>query len=77
MQELRGRADAIALRDPLETGDLEVNGGDLMKAGIKAGPQLGAALRTLLDWVLDDPARNTHDRLLARARELAGEQSQG
>ncbi len=77
VQELRRRAEAIALRDPLETGDLEVNGGDLMKAGIKAGPQLGAALRTLLDWVLDEPSRNRHDQLLARARELAGEQSQG
>ena len=76
VQALRGRAEAVALRDPLETGDLAVDGGDLMKAGIKAGPQLGAALRTLLDWVLDDPARNTYDQLLARARELAGEQSQ-
>jgi hypothetical protein len=32
-------------------------------------------LRTLLEWVLEDPARNTHDRLLARARELTGEPS--
>ncbi|HEY2897026.1 MAG TPA: hypothetical protein VGJ12_07810 [Gemmatimonadaceae bacterium] len=76
VHELRGRAEAVALRDPLETGDLAVDGGDLMKAGIKAGPQLGVALRTLLEWVLDDPARNTHDQLRARARELAGDQSQ-
>ncbi|HEY8794759.1 MAG TPA: hypothetical protein VIM15_07395 [Gemmatimonadaceae bacterium] len=75
VQALRSRAEAVALRDPLETGDLAVDGGDLMRAGIKAGPQLGAALRTLLDWVLDDPARNTYDQLLARARELAGKQS--
>jgi tRNA nucleotidyltransferase (CCA-adding enzyme) len=75
VQALRGRAEAVALRDPLETGDLAIDGGDLMKAGIKAGPQLGAALRTLVDWVLDDPARNTYDQLLARARELAGDQS--
>ena len=68
------RAAQVALRDPVETGDLAVDGGDLMKAGIKAGPQLGAALRSLLEWVLDEPARNTHDQLLARARELAGEQ---
>ena len=67
-------ASQMALRDPVETGDLAVDGGDLMKAGIKAGPQLGAALRALLEWVLDDPARNTHDQLLARARELAGDQ---
>jgi tRNA nucleotidyltransferase (CCA-adding enzyme) len=71
VEALRARAAAIALRDPLETGDLAVDGGDLMKAGIRAGPQLGAALRALLDWVLEDPTRNTHDLLLARARELA------
>jgi tRNA nucleotidyltransferase (CCA-adding enzyme) len=75
MRSLYRRSWRVALRDPVETGDLAVDGGDLMKAGIKAGPQLGAALRSLLDWVLEDPARNTHDQLLARARELAGEQS--
>ena len=64
-----------AFRDPVEIGDLAIGGGDLMKAGIKAGPQLGAVLRALLEWVLDDPVHNTHDRLLARARELAREQS--
>ncbi len=72
---LHGRAESVALRDPVETGDLSIDGADLMKMGIKAGPQLGAALRTLLDWVLDDPARNTEDQLLARARALAGPQS--
>ena len=76
VHSLRDRAEAVALRDPVETGDLAIDGADLMKAGIKAGPQLGAALRTLLDWVLADPARNAYDRLLARAREIAGEQSQ-
>ncbi|MDB4910734.1 MAG: Polynucleotide adenylyltransferase region [Gemmatimonadetes bacterium] len=75
MRSLYRRAWRVALRDPVETGDLALDGGDLMKAGIKAGPQLGAALRSLLDWVLEDPARNTHDQLLARARELAADQS--
>ena len=74
LKPLWERAVAIALRDPLETGDLAIDGGDLMNAGITAGPQLGAALRALLDWVLDDPARNSHDQLLARARAIAGEQ---
>jgi tRNA nucleotidyltransferase (CCA-adding enzyme) len=64
-----------AFRDPVEIGDLAIGGGDLMKAGVRAGPQLGAMLRALLEWVLEDPARNTHDRLLARTREIAGEQS--
>ncbi|MBA2684446.1 MAG: tRNA cytidylyltransferase [Gemmatimonadaceae bacterium] len=74
VRALRDRAGLIALRDPLETGDLSIDGGDLMKAGIKAGPQLGSTLRALLEWVLDDPARNTNDQLLARASELAGAQ---
>ena len=64
-----------AFRDPVEIGDLAIGGGDLMKAGIEAGPQLGATLRAMLEWVLEDPARNSHDRLLARARELAGKPS--
>jgi|GEM_PF-5878749 len=42
-----------------------------MKIGIEAGPQLGAALRSLLDWVLEDPARNSHDQLVSRARGFA------
>jgi tRNA nucleotidyltransferase (CCA-adding enzyme) len=75
VRSLYRRMSRAAFRDPVEIGDLAIGGGDLMKAGIKAGPQLGAMLRMLLEWVLDDPARNTHDRLLARARELAGEQS--
>lgn len=77
VQALRERADGIALRDPVEIGDLAIDGGDLIKVGIKAGPRLGAALRSLLDWVLEDPARNTHEQLLARARGLAVQQSHG
>ena len=76
VQALRARAEAIAPRDPIEISDLAIAGGDLMKAGIKAGPQLGATLRALLEWVLEDPARNSHDRLLAHARESAGGRSQ-
>ena len=75
IRSLYRRMSRAAFRDPVEIGDLAIGGGDLMKAGIEAGPRLGAVLRALLEWVLDDPARNTHDRLLARARELAREQS--
>ena len=75
IRSLYRRMSRAAFRDPVEIGDLAIGGGALMKAGSKAGPQLGAVLRALLEWVLDEPARNTHDRLLARARELAREQS--
>lgn len=61
------RAVRVAYRDPVEVGDLAVNGTDLQALGIQ-GKQLGDALRALLDYVLDDPARNTREQLLVRAR---------
>lgn len=51
--------------------DLAVNGDDLIALGYREGPSLGAALARLLDDVIDDPAANERDPLLARARELA------
>ncbi|MFI5236225.1 MAG: CCA tRNA nucleotidyltransferase [Gemmatimonadales bacterium] len=63
-------ATIIARRDPISRGDLVVSGDDLLQAGVPAGRTLGAALVTLLDYVLDDPARNTRESLLQRAREL-------
>lgn len=62
----------IAIRtagDPLAVGDLAVNGDDLLAAGVRPGPDVGAALSRLLSDVLDDPARNTRDQLLARVAE--------
>jgi tRNA nucleotidyltransferase (CCA-adding enzyme) len=51
--------------------DLAVDGDDLLRdAGAVAGPAVGRVLRQLLDWVVDDPRRNTRDALLARARTL-------
>lgn len=64
------RAVRIAYRDPVEVSDLAVNGDDLIALGIQ-GKKLGTTLRALLQQVLEDPARNTPDELLARARELA------
>lgn len=72
LRSLYRQACRIALRDPVEISDLAVDGADLMKVGIPAGPRVGAVLRSLLDWVLDDPSRNTPDQLLACAREIAG-----
>ena len=65
------RALRIAYRDPIELADLAVDGEDLQRMGIAHGPELGKILRSLLVWVVADPARNTNDQLLARARELA------
>lgn len=58
-------------RDPLTRGDLALDGTDLAEAGIAPGPALGRVLEGLLGFVLEDPARNQRETLLARARELA------
>jgi tRNA nucleotidyltransferase (CCA-adding enzyme) len=70
VKRLSRRAIAIAFRDPVEISDLAVDGDDLRRAGFVPGPILGKILNALLEWVLEDPARNVPDLLLARAREL-------
>ena len=49
--------------------DLAVDGNDLIELGVRPGPQLGRILHELLDAVVDEPALNTRDRLLACAKE--------
>ncbi len=63
------RALRIAYRDPIEIGDLAVNGRDLEKIGI-TGPAVGKTLRSLLETVINDPAANSHTGLLERAMNL-------
>ncbi len=55
-----------AAKDPLTLRDLAVTGDDLLAAGVRPGPDVGTALARLLDEVLEDPARNTKEYLLAR-----------
>jgi tRNA nucleotidyltransferase/poly(A) polymerase len=54
---------------PHRLRDLAVDGSDLIEAGFKPGPQLGRILDELLDAVVDEPALNTREELLARARK--------
>jgi tRNA nucleotidyltransferase/poly(A) polymerase len=54
---------------PYRIGDLAVDGSDLIALGFEESPALGRALRILLDEVIEDPARNTRETLLARALE--------
>ncbi len=70
VESVYSRAVRIAYRDPVSISDLAVNGDDLQRTGI-AGKRLGDALRTLLQYVLEDPSRNTRDELLRRAAELS------
>ena len=46
---------------------LAVSGADLLAIGVPAGPELGRLLSRLLDAVLEDPALNTREALLALA----------
>jgi tRNA nucleotidyltransferase (CCA-adding enzyme) len=54
----------------LSLRELAVTGEDLKAAGVPAGKGMGDVLRRLLEEVLDDPARNSREALLHRAREL-------
>ena len=54
----------------LKVTDLDVTGEDLMKLGIKKGPELGRILKELLDMVVEDPMLNTKEKLLEKAKEL-------
>jgi putative nucleotidyltransferase with HDIG domain len=54
---------------PHRLRDLALDGNDLIKVGFRPGPELGHILHELLDAVVDEPALNTRDRLLALAKE--------
>lgn len=53
-----------------EYGRLAVNGSDLQKLGIPAGPKLGAVLRALEEEVIENPSSNTRTELLQKAQYL-------
>jgi tRNA nucleotidyltransferase (CCA-adding enzyme) len=58
-------------REPLSVADLAVTGKDVMVAlDQPPGPAIGRILGMLLERVLEDPTRNTRDRLLAEAQQL-------
>lgn len=65
MDGIRARGEAVT------RGQLAVSGDDLVAAGVRPGPALGAVLDRLLEAVLDDPAKNTREALLALAQETA------
>ena len=56
---------------PLGLKDLAVNGNDLRQIGVAPGPGMGRILNDLLRKVLDDPACNTREELLAAAAKAA------
>jgi len=69
--DVRAAVRAVeAAGDALSLRELAVTGEDLKAAGLAAGKGMGDVLRRLLEEVLDEPALNTRDGLLRRAREL-------
>ena len=55
-----------AAKDPLSLKDLAVTGDDLLAAGVRPGPDVGATLERLLADVLENPSHNTPAYLLSR-----------
>jgi tRNA nucleotidyltransferase (CCA-adding enzyme) len=53
--------------NPHRLRDLAIDGNDLIELGFKAGPRLGRILNELLDEVVEEPALNTREHLLAEA----------
>jgi tRNA nucleotidyltransferase (CCA-adding enzyme) len=54
---------------PHRLEDLAIDGNDLLDAGFRPGPELGRILDGLLDAVVEEPALNTREQLLARVEE--------
>lgn len=50
---------------------LAVNGGDLIKAGVEKGPDMGRVMEKLLDDVIDEPSENDKKTLLSKAHKYA------
>jgi tRNA nucleotidyltransferase (CCA-adding enzyme) len=68
----RERFEALVEQEwdqPVALADLALRGDDLMAAGVREGPAVGAALRRLLAAVVDDPSLNERETLLRLARE--------
>ncbi len=59
------RAIRTAFRDPVEIGDLAIDGNDIQRLGIAPGPRMREILESLLNAVLTDPSLNTPDQLMA------------
>ncbi len=51
---------------PLAVEDLALDGRTLIRLGLRPGPRFGEILADLLDWVLEDPARNEQSLLVER-----------
>ena len=70
VHEVHRRVLRAALHEPIEVADLAIDGDDLRQAGIRPGPEYGVLFGKLLEDVLEDPARNSREWLMARVTSL-------
>jgi tRNA nucleotidyltransferase (CCA-adding enzyme) len=70
VRSLHRRMRRSMFRDPIEVADLRIGGEELRSVGIPAGPIYAKILRALLEQVLEDPARNAPDALLAEVPSI-------
>ena len=71
LRHLKFRIEKV-MNDPVSVKMLKVSGEDIMReAGIEPGPKIGYILAVLLEEVLDDPALNVKETLVARIKDLA------
>ena len=70
VRELHRRMVRGRLTDAIEVADLAIGGDELRSAGIPAGPIYAKILHALLERVLDAPARNTPEALLAEVPQV-------
>ncbi|MBQ9609898.1 MAG: CCA tRNA nucleotidyltransferase [Lachnospiraceae bacterium] len=54
--------------------DLKIDGKDLIELGMNPGRELGGVLKSLLEYVLDEPELNDRDKLLELAKNMIEEQ---
>lgn len=59
--------DVLKKKQCLSLKELAVSGNDLLNAGMKPGKEIGDTLQKLLEFVLENPEKNTKDYLLKRA----------
>jgi tRNA nucleotidyltransferase (CCA-adding enzyme) len=77
VRALHRRMDRALFSAPLEAADLAVGGEELRRLGIPAGPIYAKILHALLEQVLDDPARNTPEVLLAEVPRIVAALPEG
>ena len=65
IEEMRSLVhDLLEAGEPYSLKMLAINGGDLIRAGVKPGPELGQLLNSTLDAVIEDNISNEREALL-------------